>query len=70
MKVFKKLLKIIFAIICWIIGLCLLYETIHSFEEIDPWGLGFTFYTLPIGALSMLCLRQAIVLTKKLIKKN
>ena len=66
----KKVFKIIIAIICWIIGFILLYETIHSLIGTDPWGLGFIFYSLPIGVISILFLLEAYILTKELIKDN
>ena len=66
----KKIFKIILTIICWIIGLILLYETVSSLKNSDPWGLSFAFYTLPIGISSILFLIEAIILTKELIKKK
>lgn len=66
----KKNLKIILAVICWIIGLILLYDTLRSFKELDPWGLGFAFYILPTGIFSILFLLEAIVLTKDFINKK
>ena len=66
----KKLFKIILTIICWIIGLTLLYETVSSLKNWDLWGLSFAFYTLPIGIISILFLIEAIILTKELIKKK
>lgn len=66
----KRILKIILAIICWIIGLFLLYETLSSFKGLDPWGVGFTFYTLPVGMISILFLVEAIILSKDIIKKK
>ena len=65
----KRVIKIIIAIICWVIGLYLLYETICSFEGLDPWGLSFAFGTLPIGIIAILFLVEAIILTKELVKK-
>lgn len=66
----KKILKIILATSCWAIGLILLYETLCSFKGIDPWGLGFAFYTLPIGIISILFLIEALILTKDIINKK
>lgn len=66
----KKILKIILAMSCWIIGLILLYETLCSFKGIDLWELGFAFYTLPIGIISILFLVEALILTKDIIKKK
>ena len=64
----KKIFKIIIATVCWIIGLILLYETIHSLIQSDPWGLTFTFFTLPIGITCILFLYEAYHLTKELIQ--
>lgn len=61
----KKFLKIILTIFCWICAIILLIETIKSFNYSDSWGLGFTFYTLPIGILGVLFLIEAIYLTKQ-----
>lgn len=66
----KKILKIILTISCWIIGLILLYEAFSSFRGLDSWGLGFTFYTLPVGIISILFLIEAIILTKDIIKRK
>ena len=70
-KIMKKILKIILTIFCWICAIFLLVETVKSFNYIDDWGLGFTFFTLPIGILGILFLIEAVDLTKELmIKKN
>lgn len=66
----KKFLKIVLAIICWIGAILLLFETIKSLMYLDPWGLGFTFYTLPIGIMGILLLLEAIIITKELIAKK
>ena len=66
----ERVLKIIFTIFCWICAIVLLVETIKSFNSLDPWGLEFTFYTLPIGILGILFLIIAVHLTKKLIKNK
>lgn len=66
----KKFLKIVLAIICWIGAILLLFETIKSFRYLDPWGLGFVFYTLPIGVIGILFLGGAIIITKELIESN
>lgn len=66
----KKILKIILTISCWIIGLILLYETLDSFSGLDTWGLGFVFYTLPVGIMSVLFLIEAIILTKEIVKRK
>ncbi len=63
----KKFLKILLAIICWIGAILLLFETIKSFKFLDSWGLGFTFYTLPIGIMDILLLLKAIIITKEII---
>lgn len=65
----KKIFKMILMVICWIIGLILLYKTLCSFKGMDPWGLTFIFYTWPIGAVSILFLLAAISLTKGFGKK-
>ena len=67
MKTIGMLMRIIGAIIFWIISLILLYETILSFIHADPWGVTFAFYTLPIGTLGILFLVMAIALTKGFI---
>lgn len=66
----KKVLKIVITIICWVMGILLLWETIKSFRYLDPWGLGFAFYTLPIGIVSMLFLLEALILTKELVAEK
>jgi len=66
----KKILKMVLGIICWIIGLFLLYEALCSLNKLDSWGLGFTFYTLPVGIISILFLIEAINLTKDFINKK
>ena len=66
----KKVLKIILTIICWLIGVFLLYETINSFNGLDPAGLGFIFFTLPVGIFCVIFLISAISLTKDIIKKK
>ena len=63
----KKFLKIFLTIICWIGAIWFLFETIKSFKYIDPWGLGFLFYTLPIGIIGILFLIESIILIKELI---
>lgn len=63
----KKILKIALAIICWIGAIKLLFEIINSLRYLDSWGLGFTFYTLPIGVIGILLLLEAINLTKEFI---
>ncbi len=63
----KKFLKIVLTVICWIGAILFLFETINSFKYLDSWGLGFTFYTLPIGIIGTLLLIEAIILTKELI---
>lgn len=73
-KKILKVVKIISAIICWIIGLYLLYVTIWSFLDGDDWGLAFIFITLPCGVMSFLFLSGAITLTmilkSELLKKK
>ena len=66
----KKVLKIILTIFCWICTIIFLVEAIKSFKYLDPWGLGFTFYILPIGSLGILFLVIAVYLTKKLIRNK
>ena len=66
----KKVLKIILTIFCWICAIIFLMEALKSFNNLDPWGLEFTFYTLPIGILGILFLIIAVHLTKKLIKNK
>ena len=66
----KKFLKIALTIICWIGAILLLFETIKSFRQLDSWGLGLIFYTLPIGVIGGLLLLEAIILTKELIAKK
>lgn len=63
----KRILKVFLVIICWMGAIKLLFETINSLKNLEPWGLGFTFYTLPIGIIGILLLLEAIILTKKLI---
>lgn len=66
----KKVLKIVLAIICWIVAIICLVEAFMSFKDLDSWGLGFTFYILPIGIIGILFLLEAIILTKGLINKK
>ena len=66
----KKVLKIILTIFCWICTIIFLVEALKSFNDLDTWGLGFTFYTLPIGILGILFLIIAVHLTKKLIRNK
>ena len=63
----KKFLKIVLTVICWIGAILFLFESIDSFKDLDPWGLIFTFITLPTGFIGTLLLIEAIILTKKLI---
>lgn len=65
----KKKLKIIFSIILWVFTIVLLFEVIESFKGLDPWGLSFTFYTLPISILCIITFVSAIGLTKDIIRK-
>lgn len=48
MKRFKKILDYLLTIICWIIGIILVYQSFIAFFDADPWGLAFTFYLLYI----------------------
>lgn len=66
----KKVFKIILTIFCWICAIISFMEALKSFNNLDPWGLEFTFYTLPIGILGILFLIIAVHLTKKLIKNK
>ena len=66
----KRVFKIILTVVCWGIGFILLYETLYSFKGLDSWGLGFVFYTLPVGIISTLFLIEAILLTKDFVKKG
>ena len=66
----QKVLKIILRIVCCLIGVFLLYETINSFNGLDPAGLGFIFFTLPVGIFCVIFLISAISLTKDIIKKK
>lgn len=64
----KKFFKLILTVFCWVVGIFLLYETIISFNDLDPAGLGFMFFTLPIGIFCIVFLISAINLTKDIIK--
>lgn len=66
----KKTIKFMLAILCWIAAILLLVEVIKNFKELDPWGLGFMFYIVPIGVMGILFLFVAFVLTKELIRKK
>ena len=66
----RRVLKIILMIFCWICAIILLVEAVKSFNNLDSWGLGFTFYTLPIGVLGILFLMIAVYLTKELIRNK
>ena len=73
-----KVFLIVLTILCWIGAILLLGALgvmIGSFENLDPWGLTFTFFMLPvfilpIGIVEMLFLSGAIVLTVILIKER
>lgn len=67
MKIF---FKIMLTIICWVISIYLLYEIIIQFKSLDPWGLSFTFFILPLGMFLILFLVSAIKLTMSIIKKK
>lgn len=64
----KKVFQLIFMLVCWIVGGILLYETIVSLINSDPWGLGFMFFTLPLGVMCFLFLSLAILLMKEFVK--
>ena len=70
MKRFKKILDYLLTIICWIIGIILVYQSFIAFFDADPWGLALTFYILPLGILGILFLVEAIRLTNEVIKKK
>ena len=44
----KKIMVKILAIICAIIGISLVVTAIYNLHQSDPWGLGFTFFILPL----------------------
>ena len=66
----KKILKIILSIICIIVGIVLLSEVITNIKESDPWGLGFMFFTLPIGSFGLLFLVAGLSLAKDIFNSN
>ncbi len=66
----KKIIKVIVATICGILGSILLWETIKSLKQLDPWGLGFIFFTLPLGVFSILLLTESYLIIKQLIQQN
>ena len=69
-KVIRNIIKTILAAVCLVIGIVLLYEILVSFKFSDPWGLGFTFYILPTGIISIGCLTIATILIKEIIKEK
>lgn len=65
----KKVWSFVLLIICWV-GAIIFFLSIDSFKDLDPWGLVFTFCTVPSGIIGVLLLVKAIKLTKKFVTKK
>lgn len=60
----------ILAIICAIIGISLVVTAIYNLHQSDPWGLGFTFFILPLLIIGLLFLILAYYLYKSIEYKK
>lgn len=63
----KTMLKLI---LLSIISIFLLYETIYSYNNSDPWGLTFAVATIPLAILSIIVLYYTIKTFKSIFKND
>ncbi len=57
-------------ILLGMLSIFLLYETIYSFNNSDPWGITFTVTTIPFAILSIIAIYNTIKIFISIIKNN
>lgn len=63
----KNIIKLI---LLGILSVFLLYGTIHSYSNSDPWGLAFMTITIPFAILSVITVYNVIKILKLILKND